>query len=178
MDILLKNILDTETHELFQRKLRDWTLMKDPNFRWCNKVSPLLDASSLPFLPLAAITIWKKTVIISSHHCSSLLFFFLNCNNLPIAFFASVCFLLLDCKFFSMTVYKLSFFFFLLFFVVSLTYLLCLLFFILPYFFFHWRFHMFFLTNFIPVFHILCFCRINYCFCFIFISNVCFPFFS
>ena len=38
MDILLKNILDTETHELFQRKLRDWTLMKDPNFRWCNKV--------------------------------------------------------------------------------------------------------------------------------------------
>ncbi|MPC07848.1 E3 ubiquitin-protein ligase RNF31 [Portunus trituberculatus] len=39
MDILLKNILDTETHELFQRKLRDWTLMKDPNFRWCNKCS-------------------------------------------------------------------------------------------------------------------------------------------
>lgn len=39
MDILLKTILDSETHELFQRKLRDWTLMKDPNFRWCNKVS-------------------------------------------------------------------------------------------------------------------------------------------
>ncbi|XP_045618058.2 E3 ubiquitin-protein ligase lubel isoform X11 [Procambarus clarkii] len=39
MDILLKNILDAETHELFQRKLRDWTLMKDPNFRWCNKCS-------------------------------------------------------------------------------------------------------------------------------------------
>lgn len=41
MDILLKNILDTETHDLYQRKLRDWTLMKDPNFRWCNKVRPL-----------------------------------------------------------------------------------------------------------------------------------------
>ncbi|XP_066985851.1 E3 ubiquitin-protein ligase lubel-like isoform X41 [Macrobrachium rosenbergii] len=39
MDILLKNIIDEETHELFQRKLRDWTLMKDPNFRWCNKCS-------------------------------------------------------------------------------------------------------------------------------------------
>ncbi|XP_047495705.1 E3 ubiquitin-protein ligase lubel-like isoform X18 [Penaeus chinensis] len=39
MDILLKTILDSETHELFQRKLRDWTLMKDPNFRWCNKCS-------------------------------------------------------------------------------------------------------------------------------------------
>ncbi|XP_068220489.1 E3 ubiquitin-protein ligase lubel [Palaemon carinicauda] len=39
MDILLKNIIDAETHELFQRKLRDWTLMKDPNFRWCNKCS-------------------------------------------------------------------------------------------------------------------------------------------
>lgn len=41
MDILLKNILDAEIHELFQRKLRDWTLMKDPNFRWCNKVESL-----------------------------------------------------------------------------------------------------------------------------------------
>ncbi|KAK8722802.1 hypothetical protein OTU49_012048, partial [Cherax quadricarinatus] len=39
MDILLKNILEPETHELFQRKLRDWTLGKDPNFRWCNKCS-------------------------------------------------------------------------------------------------------------------------------------------
>ncbi|CAL4080065.1 unnamed protein product, partial [Meganyctiphanes norvegica] len=39
LDILLKNILDEETHGLFQRKLRDWTLMKDPNFRWCNKCS-------------------------------------------------------------------------------------------------------------------------------------------
>ncbi|XP_076048722.1 uncharacterized protein LOC143029731 [Oratosquilla oratoria] len=39
LDILLKNILDSGTHELFQRKLRDWTLMKDPNFRWCNKCS-------------------------------------------------------------------------------------------------------------------------------------------
>ncbi|KAK4323672.1 hypothetical protein Pmani_005643 [Petrolisthes manimaculis] len=39
MDILLKSFLDGETHELFQRKLRDWTLMKDPNFRWCNKCS-------------------------------------------------------------------------------------------------------------------------------------------
>ena len=26
-------------HDLFQRKIRDRTLMKDPNFRWCNKVS-------------------------------------------------------------------------------------------------------------------------------------------
>lgn len=39
MDILLKSILDPDTHELFHRKLRDRTLIKDPNFKWCNKVS-------------------------------------------------------------------------------------------------------------------------------------------
>lgn len=39
LDILLKGIVDEETHELFQRKLRDLSLMSDPNFRWCNKCS-------------------------------------------------------------------------------------------------------------------------------------------
>lgn len=39
LDILLKNILEPEVHELFQRKLRDRTLMQDPNFKWCVKVS-------------------------------------------------------------------------------------------------------------------------------------------
>lgn len=38
LDILLKGILDTEVHELFQRKLRDRTLMQDPNFKWCAQV--------------------------------------------------------------------------------------------------------------------------------------------
>ena len=31
--------MDKETHDLFQRKLRDRTLMKEPNFRWCSHVS-------------------------------------------------------------------------------------------------------------------------------------------
>ncbi|XP_039765254.1 E3 ubiquitin-protein ligase lubel isoform X3 [Pararge aegeria] len=39
MDILLKTLLETETHELFQRKLRDRTLARDPNFRWCVECS-------------------------------------------------------------------------------------------------------------------------------------------
>lgn len=39
LDILLKGILDATVHELFQRKLRDRTLMQDPNFKWCVKVS-------------------------------------------------------------------------------------------------------------------------------------------
>lgn len=39
LDILLKGILDGTVHELFQRKLRDRTLMQDPNFKWCIKVS-------------------------------------------------------------------------------------------------------------------------------------------
>ena len=39
LDIVLKNIVDKDTHDLFQRKLRDRTLMKDPNFKWCYKVT-------------------------------------------------------------------------------------------------------------------------------------------
>ncbi|XP_078687862.1 uncharacterized protein LOC144919988 [Branchiostoma floridae x Branchiostoma belcheri] len=39
LDIMLKNILDDEVHELFQQKLRDRTLMKLPNFRWCSNCS-------------------------------------------------------------------------------------------------------------------------------------------
>ncbi|XP_066290153.1 E3 ubiquitin-protein ligase RNF31-like [Branchiostoma lanceolatum] len=39
LDIMLKNILDDEVHELFQQKLRDRTLMRLPNFRWCSNCS-------------------------------------------------------------------------------------------------------------------------------------------
>ncbi|RZC33722.1 IBR domain containing protein [Asbolus verrucosus] len=39
LDILLKGILEMTVHELFQRKLRDRTLMQDPNFKWCVKCS-------------------------------------------------------------------------------------------------------------------------------------------
>ncbi|CAG2059672.1 unnamed protein product, partial [Timema podura] len=39
LDILLKSIVDPPVHELFQRKLRDRTLMQDPNFKWCVKCS-------------------------------------------------------------------------------------------------------------------------------------------
>ncbi|XP_062707215.1 E3 ubiquitin-protein ligase lubel isoform X15 [Aedes albopictus] len=35
LDILLKNIVEADVHDLFQRKLRDRTLMQDPNFKWC-----------------------------------------------------------------------------------------------------------------------------------------------
>jgi E3 ubiquitin-protein ligase RNF31 len=41
LDVLLKGIIEEEVHDLFQRKLRDRTLMKDPNFKWCYKVKPL-----------------------------------------------------------------------------------------------------------------------------------------
>ncbi len=39
LDVILKKILEEEVHDLFQRKLRDRTLMKDPNFKWCYKVA-------------------------------------------------------------------------------------------------------------------------------------------
>jgi hypothetical protein len=35
----IQDILEKDTHDLFQRKLRDRTLMKDPNFKWCYKVT-------------------------------------------------------------------------------------------------------------------------------------------
>ncbi|GFT36210.1 RING finger protein 31, partial [Nephila pilipes] len=35
----LKKLVDFEIHELFQRKLRDRVLMRDPNFRWCSQCS-------------------------------------------------------------------------------------------------------------------------------------------
>lgn len=51
LDILLKTILKPQTHELFQQKLRDRTLMQDPNFKWCPKVHKnLLLISSCTFL--------------------------------------------------------------------------------------------------------------------------------
>ncbi|XP_050670397.1 E3 ubiquitin-protein ligase lubel-like [Leptidea sinapis] len=39
LDILLKTLLEVDVHELFQRKLRDRTLARDPNFRWCIECS-------------------------------------------------------------------------------------------------------------------------------------------
>ncbi|XP_032690922.1 uncharacterized protein LOC116853802 isoform X2 [Odontomachus brunneus] len=39
LDIQLKALLDPPIHELFQRKLRDRTLMQDPNFKWCMQCS-------------------------------------------------------------------------------------------------------------------------------------------
>lgn len=42
LDILLKNIVEEEIHDLFQRKIRDRALMKDPNFKWCYKVGQTL----------------------------------------------------------------------------------------------------------------------------------------
>lgn len=38
LDIQVKALLDPPIHELFQRKLRDRTLMQDPNFKWCIQV--------------------------------------------------------------------------------------------------------------------------------------------
>lgn len=44
LDIQLKSLLDPPIHELFQRKLRDRTLMQDPNFKWCVQVSIVSDS--------------------------------------------------------------------------------------------------------------------------------------
>ena len=38
LDGLLRGLVTEEVHDLFQRKLRDRTLMKDENFKWCYKV--------------------------------------------------------------------------------------------------------------------------------------------
>ena len=38
LDPLIRDLVDKDVHDLFQRKIRDWTLSKDPNFKWCQKV--------------------------------------------------------------------------------------------------------------------------------------------
>lgn len=38
LDILLKNILQSDVHDLFQRKIRDRALLRDPHFKWCVEV--------------------------------------------------------------------------------------------------------------------------------------------
>jgi hypothetical protein len=38
LDILLKNILQADVHDLFQRKIRDRALLRDPHFKWCVQV--------------------------------------------------------------------------------------------------------------------------------------------
>ncbi|XP_014681542.1 PREDICTED: E3 ubiquitin-protein ligase RNF31-like [Priapulus caudatus] len=35
LDVLLKKIVEKDTHELFQSKLRDYSLEREPRFRWC-----------------------------------------------------------------------------------------------------------------------------------------------
>lgn len=39
LDVLLKGLVDEDVYDLFQQKLRDRALMKDPNFRWCSQCS-------------------------------------------------------------------------------------------------------------------------------------------
>lgn len=39
IDVLLKGLVDDDVYDLFQQKLRDRALMKDPNFRWCSQCS-------------------------------------------------------------------------------------------------------------------------------------------
>jgi E3 ubiquitin-protein ligase RNF31 len=39
LDQLIKGLLDEDIHGLFQRKVRDRVLMKDPNFKWCPSCS-------------------------------------------------------------------------------------------------------------------------------------------
>lgn len=41
LDILLKNILQPDVHDLFQRKIRDRALLRDPHFKWCVQVGEL-----------------------------------------------------------------------------------------------------------------------------------------
>ena len=35
----IRTLVDPETHDLFQKKLRDRALRKEENFRWCSHVS-------------------------------------------------------------------------------------------------------------------------------------------
>lgn len=58
LDIQLKALLDPPIHELFQRKLRDRTLMQDPNFKWCIQVTR-------DFIAIVSILISKSIEIMA-----------------------------------------------------------------------------------------------------------------
>ena len=58
LDVIIKPIVDQDVHDLFQRKIRDRTLMKDPNFKWCYKVSQLMTV--LKTARMNCIQIWLK----------------------------------------------------------------------------------------------------------------------
>ena len=58
LDQILKDILDKDTHDLFQRKLRDRTLMKDPNFKWCYKVGLLILLFARSYRNILSVSFW------------------------------------------------------------------------------------------------------------------------
>ena len=58
LDVLLKPLIEQDVHDLFQRKLRDRTLMKDPNFKWCYKVIFFREISLIPLLLLLCVFLW------------------------------------------------------------------------------------------------------------------------
>ena len=44
LDAILRKAVAEDVYDLFQRKLRDRALMRDPNFKWCYKVKTETDA--------------------------------------------------------------------------------------------------------------------------------------
>lgn len=51
-DPFIRHIIDRDVYELFQRKMRDRALMRDPNFLWCIKVNWIDQRKNLKKLEL------------------------------------------------------------------------------------------------------------------------------
>ena len=45
LDGILRKAVAEDVYDLFQRKLRDRALMRDPNFKWCYKVSDTIQGT-------------------------------------------------------------------------------------------------------------------------------------
>lgn len=51
LEILIKDLLSSHYYEMFGRKLRDWTLAKTPNFKWCSKVDASIEVLTSEHIP-------------------------------------------------------------------------------------------------------------------------------
>lgn len=71
MDQLIRYLVPSDVHELFQRKVRDRALMRDPNFRWCTQVcfypiiSDLIYLFECQFFDVVQVFEWLRSTLYS-----------------------------------------------------------------------------------------------------------------
>lgn len=71
-DPFIRHIIEPDVYELFQRKLRDRALMRDPNFLWCAQVCLPIDTGDILNVTscfFALVFLWVHFSESCSSHC-------------------------------------------------------------------------------------------------------------